>query len=63
MGVETNAVQFYPEASRAEAEVHPGLYRRCEGNIDLSTLGGPGFGYQLEKIKRDLPAPAAQFLG
>ena len=63
MGVETNAVQFYPEASRAEAEVHPGLYRRREGNIDLSTLGGPGFGYQLEKIKRDLPAPAAEFLG
>ena len=28
MGVETNAMQFYPEASQAEAAVHPGLYRR-----------------------------------
>ena len=25
MGVETNAMQFYPEASRPEAAVHPGL--------------------------------------
>jgi L-alanine-DL-glutamate epimerase-like enolase superfamily enzyme len=61
MGVETNAMQFYPEASRAEAEVHPGLYRRRAGGIDLSTLTGPGFGYQLEKIKWDLPAPVARF--
>ncbi|MCL5096755.1 MAG: hypothetical protein M1608_04350, partial [Candidatus Omnitrophica bacterium] len=28
MGVETNAMQFYPEASTPEAVVHPGLYRR-----------------------------------
>ena len=45
MGVETNAMQFYPEASDAEARVHPGLYRRREGVLDLSTLGGTGFGY------------------
>jgi hypothetical protein len=60
MGVETNAMQFYPEASRAEAEVHPGLYRRRHGKIDLSTIRGPGFGYQHEQIKRDLPEPAAK---
>jgi L-alanine-DL-glutamate epimerase-like enolase superfamily enzyme len=58
MGVETNAMQFYPEASRPEAEVHPGLYRRVHGQVDLSTLVGPGFGYQLPVIKRQLPAPA-----
>ena len=29
MGVETNAMQFYPEASMPEAAVHPGLYRRA----------------------------------
>lgn len=56
MGVETNAMQFYPEASRPEAEVHPGLYRRCEGCVDLSTIRGPGFGYREEEIKRELPA-------
>jgi L-alanine-DL-glutamate epimerase-like enolase superfamily enzyme len=60
MGVETNAMQFYPEASCAEAEVHPGLYRRRDGRIALSTINGPGFGYQLEKIKRILPEPAAK---
>ncbi|HSU68364.1 MAG TPA: enolase C-terminal domain-like protein, partial [Tepidisphaeraceae bacterium] len=28
MGVETNGMQFYPEASKPEAAVHPGLFRR-----------------------------------
>ena len=61
MGVETNAMQFYPEASRPEAEVHPGLYRRRDGRVDLSTIRGPGFGYRLAEIRRDLPEPAANF--
>ena len=55
MGVETNAMQFYPEASLAEAAVHPGLYRRRNGVVDLSTLRGPGFGYDLDRIERTLP--------
>jgi hypothetical protein len=59
MGVETNAMQFYPEASRAEAAVHPGLYTRKGGEIDLSSLAGPGFGYRLGEIARPLP-PAAR---
>ena len=58
-GVEINACQFCPGASRAEARAHPGLYRRRGGTIDLSTIGGPGFGYRLEKIDRALPASAA----
>lgn len=58
MGVETNAMQFYPDASRVEAAVHPGIYRRREGRLDLSTIRGPGFGYRLDAIDRDLPAPA-----
>ncbi len=57
-GVETNAMQFYPEASLAEAAVHPGLYRRRNGQVDLRTIGGPGFGYRVELIRRELPAPA-----
>ncbi len=61
MGVETNSMQFYPEASTAEAKVHDGIYRRHGGQIDLSTLSGPGFGYRLEEIARDLPKPAAAF--
>ncbi len=59
MGVETNAMQFYPAASAPEAAVHPGLYRRRDGCIDLSTVHGSGFGYRLDEIRRELPAPCA----
>ena len=45
MGLETNSMQFYPEASREEAAIHPGLFTRKDGHIDLSTVKGPGFGY------------------
>jgi hypothetical protein len=58
MGVETNAMQFYPRASDIEAEVHPGLYQRRDGEIDLSTVQGHGFGYRLEEMGRILPSPA-----
>jgi hypothetical protein len=59
MGVETNAMQFYPDASIPEAQVHPGMYRRREGCVELSSLGTTGFGYRLEEIPRDLPRPEA----
>jgi hypothetical protein len=62
MGVETNAMQFYPEASRPEAAVHPGLYTRRNGCVNLSTIKGPGFGYCLDQINRPLPDPAADFM-
>ena len=52
MGVESNGMQFYPEASSREAVVHPGIYRRRGGELDLSTLSGPGFGYRLEEIEK-----------
>ena len=58
MGVETNAMQFYPEASRPESLVHPGLYQRRGGVVDLGSLGGSGFGYREDEIERELPAPA-----
>jgi L-alanine-DL-glutamate epimerase-like enolase superfamily enzyme len=57
MGVETNGMQFYPDASLPEAAIHPGLFQRRNGNVDLSTLRGPGFGYRLDEIKRELPTP------
>jgi L-alanine-DL-glutamate epimerase-like enolase superfamily enzyme len=60
-GVETNAMQFYPDASRAEEAVHPGLYRRRNGTVDLSSVRGPGFGYRVEEIRRELPEAAAEF--
>ena len=48
-------MQFYPEASLTEAAVHPGLYKRSHGILDLSSLRGPGFGYRVNEIQRDLP--------
>lgn len=57
MGVETNAMQFYPDASAPEAAVHPGLYVRRAGAVRLGSLGGPGFGYRLDEIGRRLPEP------
>jgi L-alanine-DL-glutamate epimerase-like enolase superfamily enzyme len=61
MGVETNAMQFYPAASAPEELVHPGLYRRRNGCVDLTTIKGPGFGYRIDEIKRQLPSPEAHF--
>ena len=61
MGVEANAMQFYPEASLPEEHIHPGLFRRRQGVLDLGTLRGPGFGYRAEEIARDLPPVAAHF--
>lgn len=57
MGIETNAPQFYPTASEAEAEIHPHLYRRENGVVSLETLGMAGFGYRIGEIRRELPAP------
>ena len=57
MGVESNAMQFYPEASRPEMEIHPGLMKRSRGELDGSTLTGPGFGYRVDEIQRTLPDP------
>jgi L-alanine-DL-glutamate epimerase-like enolase superfamily enzyme len=59
MGVESNGMQFYPEASLLEEAVHPGLYRRREGVLDFLTLGNTGFGYRVKEIGRVLPPPAS----
>ena len=58
MGVESNSMQFYPSASEPEARVHPGLYRRRNGMLDLRSIRGTGFGYRVEEIQRELPEPA-----
>ena len=50
MGVESNGMQFYPEASIREAKVHPGIYLRRNGTLNLSTIKGAGFGYRISEI-------------
>lgn len=61
MGVETNAMQFYPAASLPEMEVHPGLHQRRGGCVDLSTLTGHGFSYFEEQVNRELPEAGASY--
>ncbi len=57
MGVESNGMQFYPAASAPEARVHPGLFQRRHGELDLSSVRGSGFGYRIDEIRRTLPPP------
>lgn len=35
-------------------QVHPGLYQRRHGHLDLRSIQGPGFGYRINEIQRDL---------
>src|SRR3954451_5039016 len=46
MGVESNGMQFYPAASKPESDVHPGIYERRNGVLNLRSLSGPGLGYR-----------------
>jgi hypothetical protein len=58
MGVETNAMQFYPDASAPEEAVHPGMFRRRHGRVSLESLGSEGIGYRVGEIARSLPDAA-----
>ncbi|NNE90243.1 MAG: hypothetical protein HKN23_01215, partial [Verrucomicrobiales bacterium] len=56
MGVESNAMQFYPAASLPDEKIHPGLHVRRNGISDGSTLAQDGgFGYRNDEIERELP--------
>jgi len=52
MGVETNAMQFYPEISCNEQRIHPSLYRRTHGCVQLDSLGAYGLGYRYDEIEK-----------
>ncbi len=57
MGFESNAPQYYPAVSLPEEGIHPGIFRRRRGEIDVSTLAGNGMGYRIPEIGRELPEP------
>jgi hypothetical protein len=44
-----------------EARVHPGIYTRRDGKLDLSTINGSGFGYRVDEIARPLPEAIISF--
>lgn len=58
-GIEANAVQYFPFASEFEERIHPGLFSRRDGSINVSSLRGPGIGYRIDEIRRILPRRAA----
>ena len=50
-GVEANSCQFFPEASKKEAKVHPDIFQRRDGMVSTESIKGYGLGYQMGKIK------------
>ena len=54
LGVETNARQYYPDISISEAVIHPHIMGVIDGVVQTGSLQGPGLGYRLNEIHRDL---------
>jgi hypothetical protein len=54
MGFEANSRQFFPDASVAEREVHPGIFTVRDGLIRTDSLRGSGLGYQVERMSRPI---------
>ena len=50
LGVEANSRQFFPDANKVEAEVHPDLYRVQDGVARTHSLRGTGLGMQVDKM-------------
>ena len=55
MGVESNGMQFYPEASTLEARAHPRYLQSPWRRSPIFPLSysGAGFGYQVERIQAE----------
>ena len=51
---ETNVGQYFPNASLPEAAVFPGLFQPEGGEVSTGEIAGPGFGYRIGEIKRDI---------
>ncbi|MDA3811312.1 MAG: mandelate racemase/muconate lactonizing enzyme family protein [Spirochaetaceae bacterium] len=53
--LESNSMQFCPEASIFEQKIHKGVFTRKDGFLDLNSIQGPGYGYRIDEIARPLP--------
>ena len=53
-GVEANSRQFFPLANVHESKVHPELYNIRNGVAKTGSLSGPGLGFQIERVNRDI---------
>jgi hypothetical protein len=54
MPIETNQRQYYPKTSAPEVVVWPEAYRVTDGHVSAAGLSGPGLGYDVTKIERDI---------
>ena len=61
MGVESNGMQFYPEASVREARVHPGIYSRSEGSSIFPPFQGRVSATKWKEFKRRPTAKPKRF--
>lgn len=52
-GLEANSCQYFPNSSIREAKVHPGIFRRRNGRLNLNSLQGCGFGFRMEEILKE----------
>lgn len=52
--VETNQGQYFPHTSAPEAAVYPEIFAARRGRVPVSGLHGPGFGYGIERIDREI---------
>jgi hypothetical protein len=51
---ETNAGQYFPNTSRPEAAVFPGIFQPVGGEVATGGLAGPGLGYRIGEIDRNV---------
>lgn len=52
-GLEANSCQYFPNSSVREAKVHPGIFRRRNGRLNLNSLRGYGFGLRMKEILQE----------
>jgi L-alanine-DL-glutamate epimerase-like enolase superfamily enzyme len=54
LGVESNAVQFFPQTSAPESRVHRGIFNRSNGFVDTESIRGHGLGLQVGRLDRTI---------
>lgn len=54
MPIETNQRQYYPKSSGPEAALWPDVFSVKNGHVSAAGLDGPGLGYDVAEIERDI---------
>jgi L-alanine-DL-glutamate epimerase-like enolase superfamily enzyme len=59
-GVEGNSRQYFPDISKPEARVHPGIFGVKDGYVPTTSLSGAGLGFRVDEIDRPIFREAGQ---